>query len=112
VAATSASEVVIGGQTLVPGSEIVVSGTTITDIGGYVWMGLGSSTSSTSSAANTASTTGSGSITSDALGSSFRQPPSSTSALAQSTSKSGINRVSIWLEAALLMAGLFLLVVI
>jgi hypothetical protein len=43
ITANEASEYVVGSQTLSPGGGIDVSGTPITDIGGYVWMGLGGS---------------------------------------------------------------------
>lgn len=41
VTGDSASDYVLLGQTLSPGSEMVISGTTIADVGGYIYQGFG-----------------------------------------------------------------------
>ena len=56
VTANSASEYIIDGQTLSPGTDIVVSGTTIADIAGYIWLGVGGNSGSTSTTATSMST--------------------------------------------------------
>lgn len=69
IAQHSPSFTIIGSQTLWPGSIITISGVTVSDVGGYVWYGLGGLPASTSavSSANGGSGIGSVSRSSNAL---------------------------------------------
>lgn len=101
VATTSESEIVVGGETLTPGEGATIGGTTITDIGGYVWMGLGS----------TAAATSSGIGTEDGL-SATSSPPGTASASAQTISGSRGIGASRWPERVPVAFMMFIIVVL
>lgn len=98
VATTSESEIVVGGETLTPGEGVTVGGTTITDIGGYVWMGLGSTAAATSSRTSTG----------DSL-SVPNSPPGTASVSVQTTSGSREFGVSMRVVVAVFVLLMFLL---
>lgn len=101
MATTSDSEIVVGGETLTPGEGATISRTTITDIGGYVWMCLGSTVAATSI----------GTGTGDGL-SATNSPLGTASASAQTTSGSREIGASIRLVVVVFAVMAFIVIVL